>query len=173
MQDGAEKGDTGNQSSSTEGSGTEGNGAHHFSDVAEDIKQRAAAAKADMRRQAEARADHWRDGAMDTVAQVANALNAAAASLEGGQTWLARPVARIADRVDGFVEAGRDKSLAEIRADFEDMTRHNPVLVVGGAIALGFALSRVLKSSAAGNARPSRMTSPGADDAAMEARDGL
>lgn len=70
----------------------------------------------------------------------------------------------MADHVDEFAAAGREKSLGEIRTDLEEMTRHNPVLVVGGAIALGFALSRVMKSSAASggsNAYHAARQSPG------------
>lgn len=144
MQNGANQDELGNQSSSATDDGP-----RKFSDVAEDIKERAAAATANVRQQAEARADYWRDGAIDTVAQVASALNAAASTLEDGQAWLAKPVARMADQVDDFATAGREKSLSEIRTDLEEITRHNPVLVVDGAIALGFALSRVMKSSAA------------------------
>jgi hypothetical protein len=166
MQNGANQDGMGNQSSSATDER-----ARDFSDVADDIKERAKAAKSNIREQAEARADYWRDGAIDAVAQVAGALNAAASTLEDGQPWLARPVARMADHVDEFATSGRDKSLGELRTDIEEMTRHNPVLVVGGAIALGFALSRVLKSSSSNGADGYRPAQPGAADRQREAYD--
>lgn len=113
----------------------------------QEIKQRATEATKEMRREAEVRAEGLRDSVADAAGQVAQAIQAAADSLRDGQGWLAEPASNVARRIEGLADTARGKSFAEIKADLEHLARRNPALVMGGAVALGFALSRLLKSS--------------------------
>lgn len=116
-------------------------------DTSSDIKQRAAETSQEIGRQAEARAEVWREGIMEAADHVAKALDAAASSLRDDQAWLAEPAAKAARQIEKFATTCRDKSLSEMKSDAEDVARRNPALLMGGAIALGFAVSRLLKSA--------------------------
>src|SRR3954464_1850026 len=64
-----------------------------------------------------------------------------------GQGSAARPVEQIADRVESAGRWMRESDGDRILRDVEDFGRRNPLAVVAGGIAVGFALSRLLKAS--------------------------
>ena len=56
---------------------------------------------------------------------------------------LARYVERAADRIDRFSRRVRQKDVVELAHDVEDLARRQPVLFLGGALALGLVGARV------------------------------
>jgi hypothetical protein len=56
---------------------------------------------------------------------------------------LAQYVERAADRIDGFSRRVRQKDIAELARDVEDLGRRQPAIFLGGALALGLVGARV------------------------------
>jgi hypothetical protein len=96
---------------------------------------------------------------MNTVGDVAEALDAAAGSLRGKEPWLADATEDLSQNVRHFAEGGRSKSFDELRHDLEGIARRNPTLFMMGALAIGVGVSRLLKS--APPAEPPPQTEPG------------
>src|SRR4051812_40414948 len=79
---------------------------------------------------------------------VADAIRQSSQQLrDQGQDGAARPVEQLADRVDSAGRWMRESDGDRILRDVEDFGRRNPLAVVAGGIAVGFALSRLLKAS--------------------------
>ena len=82
------------------------------------------------------------------VNDVALALRRAAEDMRGGSAQ-ERTLGMIADGIADASDAIRDKDLGEMTQMAGRIARQNPVLFLGGAAVLGFAISRFAKASAA------------------------
>lgn len=82
----------------------------------------------------------------DYVHMVTETAHSFANDLQGKAPELARIMHRAADRADRFADDFRHRSPDEIFNVASDYARRNPRLFFGGAIALGFVLSRFMKS---------------------------
>ena len=82
----------------------------------------------------------------DYVHMVSGTAHSFANDLESKAPELARYMHRAADRADQFAEDFRHRSPNELINVATDYARRNPRVFFGGAIALGFVLSRFLKS---------------------------
>lgn len=82
----------------------------------------------------------------DYVNLVSDTAHSFANDLESKAPELARYMHRAAERAEQFAEDFRHRSPEEIMNVATDYARRNPRVFFGGAIALGFALSRFLKS---------------------------
>ena len=82
------------------------------------------------------------------VASVADAVRTSSSQLRGsGHDQIAgitETIAEQAERAAGYL---READLRSIRRDFEDLARRQPMLVIGGALALGLIGARFLRSS--------------------------
>lgn len=95
--------------------------------------------------------------ATETIDGFARSVHDIAANLEeqvGPQ--LAQYAHRAADALDEFSANLREKDVEELVDDAREFVRRSPAIAIGAAVALGFALSRFLKATAAEGARTSR-----------------
>ena len=84
----------------------------------------------------------------EQATSVADAMRQSAQQLrEQGKDPAAKPVEQVAQRVEQAGSWLRDSDGDTILGDVEDFARRNPLAVVAGGVAVGFALSRVLKAS--------------------------
>jgi hypothetical protein len=84
----------------------------------------------------------------DQLASFASAVHTAAGELESQMPQAANLVHGAAEKLDIAATALRERRLDEIFTDIGDFARERPLLVFGGAILAGFALTRFVKSSA-------------------------
>jgi len=103
-----------------------------FGDAVTEVRQRADGAKADV---------------ADEVNDVARALRRASEDLRGGSAQ-ERTLGQISSGLADASDMIRDKDLGEIVQMASKVARGNPVLFLGGAALLGFAISRFAKASA-------------------------
>jgi hypothetical protein len=106
----------------------------------------------------------------DQAGSVADAIRQASQQLrEQGKDQAAKPMEQAADRVESAGRWLRDSDGDRILHDVEDFGRRNPLAVAAGGLAIGFALSRLLKASStdryrgstsAGNGSPGRAGLP-------------
>lgn len=117
----------------------------------DEAKQSAQDAGQEAKQRAQAYAEEQRDVAGMGAAAVAAALRAGVDPLrEQGQEAIANYWAAAADGADDFAERIKGKRAEELWHEAERYVREQPGVAFGGAMAVGFALSRFLKSSSAG-----------------------
>lgn len=95
--------------------------------------------------------------ATETLDGFARSIHDVAGNLEeqvGPQ--LAQYAHRAADSLDEFSATLRNKSVDELVDDARSFVRRSPAIAIGAAIAVGFALSRFLKATAADEPRAGR-----------------
>lgn len=84
----------------------------------------------------------------DQATSVADAMRQSARQLrEQGKEGAAKPMENAAERVERAGSWLRESDGDRILRDVEDFGRRNPMAVVAGGMALGFAVSRLLKAS--------------------------
>ena len=82
------------------------------------------------------------------VSSVADAVRNSSSQLRGsGHDQIAGITESIAEQAERAASYLRDSDLRSIRPDFEDLARRQPMLVIGGALALGLIGARFLRSS--------------------------
>jgi hypothetical protein len=109
----------------------------------EDTAQAADAARQRLR----TLADRQKAAGADQIKAVAQAFHQAAENMEGQSPTTAGYVQDAASRLDRLSSAVRERSFDELVAQVRDFARAQPMMVFGGALVAGFALSRFLKSS--------------------------
>lgn len=98
--------------------------------------------------QARTMIDKQRDRSSSMLGSVASALRQTAQQLQSQeQGSIARYADSAAAKVDQLSGYLRDKDADQLISEAERMVRRRPAVFLGGAFALGFALSRFLKSS--------------------------
>jgi hypothetical protein len=84
----------------------------------------------------------------EQATSVADAMRQASQQLrEQGKDQAAKPMEQAAQRVESAGQWLRDADGDQILGDVEDFGRRNPLAVAAGGLAIGFALSRLLKAS--------------------------
>jgi hypothetical protein len=84
----------------------------------------------------------------EQATSVADAIRQASQQLrEQGKDQAAKPMEQAAQRVESAGQWLRDSDGDRILGDVEDFGRRNPLAVAAGGLAIGFALSRLLKAS--------------------------
>jgi hypothetical protein len=109
-------------------------------------RQKAAEMAGKAKEQLSGRFDEQKSRATSEVSQLASALRRAGDDLAGGSIGSA-VLGRVASRLESLGSAVEGKSLDDLVTDVERLARRNPALFVGGAMLIGFAASRFLKSS--------------------------
>ena len=86
--------------------------------------------------------------AADQVEQVGDALSEAAVRLGSSDQLggLAAYTGRLADALGELAERIRTRSIEDLTAEARQAARSNPVLFLAGSVAVGFALTRILKA---------------------------
>ena len=101
--------------------------------------------------------------AADQVEQVGEALSEAAGRLRSSDQLggLAAYTGRLADALGQLAERIRTRSVEDLTAEARQAARSNPVLFLAGSVAVGFALTRILKAGrTAGEPAATRNTQP-------------
>ena len=104
--------------------------------------------------------------------QVGDALSEAAGRLRSSDQLggLAAYTGQLADSLGQLAERIRSRSIEDLTADARQAARSNPVLFLAGSVAVGFALSRILKAGTAGEpAHDAEYPADGAGDAGYSA----
>lgn len=111
--------------------------------------------------------DQYRDTAADQIDNLANDAQSAARQISDNDTLgLSRYVSDIAQGLNGLAEKLRGKNTDELLQDAGKLARDNPMLFIGGSVALGLGLSRLLKASL-----PATDSPPSASDTSTAAYD--
>jgi hypothetical protein len=115
----------------------------------EQAKQQAMGAAQEAGSRAQAAIESQKSSAADSVHVVADALRRASHDLDDqNQRMMGQAAAWAAEGLERFSQSLRERELRTLLDQAEDVARRQPALFVGGAVALGFVVSRFLKSSA-------------------------
>jgi hypothetical protein len=106
-------------------------------------------AAADIGEQAEAQKSRVADGAD----HAADAARRTAQNLRGDETWMADLIEQGAGKLTDMAQTLRESDLNTLLLRTQQFARNQPVMFTGAAVALGFALTRVIGAAARGNAR--------------------
>ena len=112
-------------------------------------RDKAAEVAAKAKERIEGQYDAKKDEAMSEIHHLASALRTAADNVrtDGGSSISATLLTRAAERLDSVGSSFSGKDLDGIVDDVERFARRSPAAFIGGAMLLGFAASRFLKSS--------------------------
>ena len=116
----------------------------------ENLRREASRLAGDIKNRARDFAETRKAAGADRLSGVAGAVERAASDLEGEAPQIARYIRDAAGGMRGFSSKLRDRSVDDIASEARDFARRQPLVVFGGAVLAGLALSRFLKSSARG-----------------------
>jgi hypothetical protein len=116
--------------------------------TAQQVQQTASQAVDTAKQQATSVAAGRKDQTAQSLSTMAQTLRESGQQLQDqGEGAAGQVITRAADGVERFSGYLQSRTINDIVAEVENIARRQPVAFVGGAIALGFALSRFLKSS--------------------------
>lgn len=92
-------------------------------------------------------AEAQRRRAVDVVRGMAGALHRAAGDLKSENETMGRYTDMAAQRLDRFAGYLRGTTLAEVVDQTEDLARRQPAWFIGGAMAAGFVVARLIKNA--------------------------
>jgi len=117
--------------------------------VVDDVKREARDAAEDAKDTARATAASQKDAAAERMGGYAHALNSASDDLrDRGQAFAAEYVHQAADGLEHASKFMRERDVDQLLGTVEDFARRQPVAFLGAAVAAGFGLARLMKSSA-------------------------
>lgn len=93
---------------------------------------------------------------------VSQVLHETAKTIERQDATAGRYASQVADQFDRFTQNVKERPIEDLFGDVEEFARHQPLLFIGGAMAAGFLLGRMIKST---DTRAARRT---AEDLATE-----
>ncbi len=145
------------RASTAESGGVADNAA--LGDAARDMARRAGAEGSE-------KVGEYRAQAADTVDQLADSVDKVAADLADGDDalHLSRHLAELAGSMHAVSRSVKEKSADALLGDVTRIARESPALFLGGAAALGFALTRLLKASAHGSSQGTSSHATGTPD---------
>jgi hypothetical protein len=115
-----------------------------------ELKQQAKETAHDMRERASSAVDQQKHAVVGRVEGVARALRTASDDLrEQGQPLIAEYSRYAAEGLDSMARSLDQRDVDDLVGGVEDFARHRPVVFLGGALFVGFALARFMKSSSA------------------------
>lgn len=114
----------------------------------EDARQQAAGLAGRVKDEGKAALSQQKEGAAEQVTGVADALRTTADELNRRNPQMGRFVSFAAERLEGFGTQLRNRDLDSLIDDATRWGRESPTALFAGSMALGFLLSRFLKSSA-------------------------
>jgi ElaB/YqjD/DUF883 family membrane-anchored ribosome-binding protein len=78
---------------------------------------------------------------------VAQVLHETAKNIEQQDATAGRYASQVADQFDRFTQNVKERPIEDLFGDAEEFARHQPLLFIGGAVAAGFLLGRMIKSA--------------------------
>lgn len=115
--------------------------------------------------------DEQRSLGAQYISSVAGAVERAAGEFEGPMPVAAQYLKQAAEQIDVVASHVESKNLRELAADTEQFARRQPALFFGGAMLLGFAALRFLKSAPANASGTPEVQSPPMADFGDAGRD--
>lgn len=125
-------------------------------DAADKLKASSEQMLADAKAKVKDAADSQRHRAADAMRGMAGALHRAAGDLKPENETMGRYTDMAADRLDQFAGYLRGADWSEVVESAEDMARRQPAWFIGGAMAAGFVVARLIKNAAESSPRRSR-----------------
>jgi ElaB/YqjD/DUF883 family membrane-anchored ribosome-binding protein len=118
-------------------------------EAAGDLREQAMKYKDQALGQARSAAEEGKTKAADTIHGVAGDLRQAAGTLSKNQTiaHVGRYATQAADALENFAGTLRHKDVDQLATEVSGFVRRNPALAVGIAVAVGFALTQLLRGS--------------------------
>jgi hypothetical protein len=118
-------------------------------ETAAEMKEGAREVAEDVKAQVRSSAATQKDAAAEQMDGWAHALKSASDDLQGrGQDSVATWVRQAADGLERASGTVRERGVDDLLGTVEDFARRQPVAFLGGAVAAGFGLARLMKSSA-------------------------
>jgi hypothetical protein len=118
-------------------------------ETAEEVKAGVQGAAEDVKEQVRSSAVRQKDAAAQQMDGFAHALKSASDDLQGrGQDSAAAWVRQAASGLERVSSTVRERNVDDLIGTVEDFARRQPVAFLGGAVAAGFGLARLMKSSA-------------------------
>jgi hypothetical protein len=114
----------------------------------DEARQQAAGLAGRVKDEGKAALSQQKEGAAEQVTGVADALRTTADELNRSNPQMGRFVSYAAERLEGFGTQLRNRDLDSLIDDATRWGRESPTALFAGSMALGFLLSRFLKSSA-------------------------
>jgi hypothetical protein len=99
-------------------------------------------------------ADRAKREGVDRVSGVGGAVHGAADELSQELPQVASYIHSAAEKLESASAALRERSVEDLMSDFNSFARRQPAAAFAGSVLAGFALSRLLKSSAARSENP-------------------
>ncbi len=112
-----------------------------------DVSAAASQMAGDARDQVEAAATHQKSRGADYIGAIAGAMNRSANEFESEVPQAAHYIRQASEQISGFADTVRQRDVRELLGDVQDFARRQPTLFFGGAVILGFAALRFLKSA--------------------------
>jgi hypothetical protein len=84
----------------------------------------------------------------DYIGSIAQAASRAANEFENDLPQAAHYIRQASEQIQGVADTVRERDMRELVGEVQDFARRQPTLFFGGAVVLGFAALRFLKSSA-------------------------
>jgi hypothetical protein len=117
-------------------------------EVAEQAQEKAGQALDQAQQQARSALNQQKGRAAEGMESMVQALRDTGRQLRHQEHGtMAQYTEQAADKIENFSSSLREKDVDEIVRDVENFARREPALFLGGALALGFMVSRFLKSS--------------------------
>jgi hypothetical protein len=96
----------------------------------------------------EAEATQRKSLGADYIGSIAQATSRAASEFDADVPQAARYIRQAAEQIQGVADTVRERDVRELVGEVQDFARRQPTLFFGGAVVLGFAVLRFLKSTA-------------------------
>ena len=122
--------------------------ADEFRSSAEGLGERAREESERVAGKAKSRADRGREEIAEEVGTVVHHLRESASELRARDAWLASVIGRGADELGGLARSLKSRDLDDIIGSLDQFARRQPGLFMGAAVGIGFALTRLAKSTA-------------------------
>ena len=136
--------------------------ANQFGDSAKEFASNAAGKVQDSVQQA---VSQQKSAGADYIGSIARATERAAGEFDSAMPQAARYIRQASEQMQGVADIVRERDVRELIGEVEGFARRQPSLFFGGAVILGFAALRFLKSSSPHQQRlaagPSRLPSSG------------
>lgn len=117
----------------------------------ERVKSEAAGLAGTVKQQLASQAEAQKDSVAERIAAVARQVHGAADGLRDQERWLAELMDRGARELDGFAEELRQRDVRSLVGSVESLAHRHPALFMGTAVALGFALTRMVRGGYEGS----------------------
>lgn len=114
---------------------------------ASDLSAAASEMAGDARHKVEAAAAQQKSRGADYIGAIAGAMHRAAGEFESDVPQAAHYIRQASEQVSGFADTVRQRDVRELVGEVQDFARRQPTVFFGGAVILGFAALRFLKSA--------------------------